>query len=507
MIWKHANEATRCDRLYLSGRNLSAASHSFVPTVALAALLLSSSTAVSSELDVWKIGLGRALITPTEPVLLSGYGGRDRPFESVDTDLFVKSLAIEDPFGHLAVLVTLDVECMRDHTAEPLLERLGQETGLEASQILLNFSHTHAAPFLSLDPSTTDYGSTPETAAKTVAHTQWLLDQVVSAVQQSLAQRSQARLSFGMGVAPFVMNRREFTTSGVKIGKNPRAFVDRSVPVLRVDDLTGNPRAVVFGCACHNTTLPGENLAVSGDYAGHAQEYLEDQYPGLQAMFMTGCGADANPYPRGTLELAKLHGRTLGLEVGRFLSEARTPAPTPNADRRRSDASLTSVNGPLSTVREQVELPLRQWDSLQAARDESIGTDTWKVYHAKRMLELAVSGWEMPQVYRCPLAVWQFGTDLTLVGLSGEIVAGYVPLIEEQLGPQGLWMAAYCNEQFGYVPTARVIQEGGYETRGLEDGKVGQFAPEVERVLVSNTVRLAERARRAATEDHSSSQR
>jgi neutral ceramidase len=101
----------------------------------------------------------------------------------------------------------------------------------------------------------------------------------------------------------------------------------------------------------------------------------------------------------------------------------------------------------------------------------------------------------VPTHYNCPLAVWQFGDDLTLVGFSGEVVAGYVPLVEDAIGPLGLWVAAYCNVMYGYVPTVRVIEEGGYETRGLEDGDVGQFAPEVETKLLDHVRALAARAR------------
>src|SRR5207302_757978 len=78
----------------------------------------------------------------------------------------------------------------------------------------------------------------------------------------------------------------------------------------------------------------------------------------------------------------------------------------------------------------------------------------------------------------CPFAVWQFGRDLTLVGLSGEVVVDYVARLEKALGPNQRWVAAYCHDVYGYLPSARGIAEGGYETRGLYSGGVGFFAPE-----------------------------
>jgi len=94
-----------------------------------------------------------------------------------------------------------------------------------------------------------------------------------------------------------------------------------------------------------------------------------------------------------------------------------------------------------------------------------------------------------------PVAVWQFGSDLTLVALSGEVVGEYVPLIDRALGPLKLWTAAYCNAVSGYIPTRATLERGGYECRGLYEG-TGFYAPETENVLVRTAADLAKRAGR-----------
>ena len=91
--------------------------------------------------------------------------------------------------------------------------------------------------------------------------------------------------------------------------------MDHDVPVLRVDTPEGKLRAVLFGYACHNTTLSFYKFC--GDYAGFAQHYLEAAHPDVTALFLLGCGGDQNPYPRRTLELAQQHGRSLAI----FLTE------------------------------------------------------------------------------------------------------------------------------------------------------------------------------------------
>jgi hypothetical protein len=75
-----------------------------------------------------------------------------------------------------------------------------------------------------------------------------------------------------------------------------------------------------------------------------------------------------------------------------------------------------------------------------------------------------------------------------------------VLLLEKALGPNQLWVAAYCNDVFGYLPSARVLAEGGYETRGLYGGAAGFFDPTAEEVLVRAVRELARKAGRKVPE-------
>jgi hypothetical protein len=97
--------------------------------------------------------------------------------------------------------------------------------------------------------------------------------------------------------------------------------------------------------------------------------------------------------------------------------------------------------------------------------------------------------------HSAPVAVWQFGSDLTLIALSGEVVGEYVPLIERAVGPLKLWTAAYCNAVSGYIPARATLAGGGYECRGLYEG-TGFYAPEAETILVQTAAAVAKRAGR-----------
>lgn len=440
-------------------------------------VLLTAASAQERDPRAWKVGLAVAKITPETPVLMAGYGGRNKPYEKVALDVTAKAIVLEDFEGRRAALVTADLCDVPGAVVEPIAAALKEKAGLAREAFAFNEAHNHSGPLVGLDAKELE-GFTGGDARQTLAFTKGLQDKVVELVIEALRKMEPARLSWGVGVAPFVMSRREFTPQGVIIGNNPRGFVDRSVPVLRVDAPDGRLRGILFGCACHNTTLGGKNYELSGDYAGFAQAYVQEKHPAVQAMFMEGCGGDANPWPRGTMELAREHGATLGREVCRVL-----------------EGKLQPVRGPLRAVLDRVELPLQD---LPRERLEEIAKKGpgYQAGNAKQMVAMLERGEKPPRTYPAPFAVWQLGEDLTVVLLSGEVVGGYVPLLERSLGPLGLWVAAYTNDTHGYVPTARILEEGGYETRGIFTGSVGFFSPETEGVIVRSVRDLARRAGR-----------
>jgi len=178
------------------------------------------------------------------------------------------------------------------------------------------------------------------------------------------------------------------------------------------------------------------------------------------------------------MQLTKIHGKSLSDEVWQVLQKKLRP-----------------INGPLSIAFERAELPLEKL-SRDALMKISADKRHSQKFAADQMLALLDKGEKTPTHYAAPLTVWQFGGDLTLVGLSGEVVVDYVAFLEKALGPNQLWIAGYCNDVFGYLPSARVLSEGGYETRGLYSGGAGLFDPRAEAVVIERVRDLARKAGR-----------
>ena len=439
-------------------------------------IALFASVTCAQESD-WSAGLAAVKITPEKPVRLAGYAARIKPSESVDMDIFATALALKDAQDNRAVLVTLDLCTMPANVGRAMRDRIMEKTKLDSAHVVLSLSHSHSAPVVSL-------ASTGESPTPNVEYTKWLIEQASDAAQQSIAKLTPAKLSWGWGVADFVMNRRQFTDRGIILGVNPLGSVDRTVPVLRIDSPDGKLRGVLFGYACHNTTNSSRSLAVSGDYAGYAKAYVRQQFPDAVTLFMRGCGGDANPYPRdgdqgsqAGVKYAPIHGEELGKEVCRILG-----------------TKLQPVRGLLTCAEQTAQLPLETPDEAALEKLTKTGDSLIKPM-AQQMLDQLKKGQPLNKSHAAPVCVWQFGKDLTMVQLPDEVVSGYAHDIADAVGPLRLWVAAYCNQVTGYIPTRRILSEGGYESRGLYDG-VGWFAPGVEDTLTTAARDLAAKAGR-----------
>ena len=431
----------------------------------------------------WKFGAASVRITPEHPVLMYGYGGRNDPHQGVAADIFAKALALQDPYGKRAVMVTCDLGGVDGAMIDRIAQKLGRAHGLPRDAFLYNASHTHSGPWswVAEDEAKDMVKSAVDSTREYIKA---LEEKLARVADEALGHLEPANLSWSLGMAPFVMNRREFTDRGIILGFNPKGPVDRSVLVLRVDDPQGKLRVVVMGVACHCTCSGSKNMLIDGDYAGCAQAELQTRFPGAQAMFLAGCGGDANPWPRGDFTNAQKHGATLAAEVARVLGE-----------------KMTALRPPLRTAFQTIALPVappESRDKLEAMAKAK----GWQQYIGAQQLAILRRGEQPRTSYPMPIALWQFGSDLTLVGLGGEPVNGYVHLIEDAIGPTRLWVAGYSNDVFGYVPTARVLAEGGYESRGIDRGDaVGQFTPDGERVIIDAVKTLARQAGRTKPVD------
>jgi neutral ceramidase len=439
-------------------------------------LFLGVCAAVSADQPSVPVGVASVDITPDYPVRLSGYSSRQTPLESVAQRIWAKALVIgQDGDAGPAVLLTVDNCGVPAALVDQVWPRL-EQLGLRRERLLVCSSHSHTAPWL--------IGFAPFLAQEELSdadqrarerYTLQLADWMVEAVEKALGRRVPAHLSWTQGEVGFAANRRVMNDgrwSG--FGVQADAPVDHRLPVLVARAADDQPVAVWANYACHCTTLGGEFNQVCGDWSGYAQEYIEADFPSATALVSIGCGADANPEPRGRLEYAQQHGRALADEVKRLLAEPTRPLPT-HIDCRSK----------------QIELPFEELPS-RAAWEQAAQAGGSHGQHARHFLSLIEHGESVPTTLPYRIVTWTLGDALSMVFLPGEVVVDYAMLLNERHGADRLWITAYANDVPCYIPSKRILREGGYEADQsmIFYGRPTRLAPETEDIILQTVAEL-----------------
>jgi len=394
---------------------------------------------------VWKAGIAKAVITPEKAVWLAGYGSK-RPPDGKLHDLWMKALALEDATGKRVVLITSDFQGVPKGMSDLVFEQLQMQFRLERQQVMLTFSHNHCGPRLGDD--LVDYYPVEAEQVELVAeYTAQMVTKLVAMVGEALANLAPAKLQIGEGKATFAVNRRNNKEAEVPAllaaGTPLTGPVDHTVPVMAVTRPNGDLAAILFGYACHPTTL--SFLTWCGDYPGFAQLELEKSHPGATAMFVNTCGGDQNPLPRRSVELCQKYGHMLAAGVEEALEQPLQP-----------------VSSGLRTAFELIDLPyvkvLTRDDLSPLLQDTNAIRARW----AARMLQKLDGGEQFPASYPYPIHAWQLGKEMLMIGQGAETVVDYALRFKQEFGP-GTWVCGYADDMIAYIPSRRVWEEGGYE--------------------------------------------
>ena len=256
----------------------------------------------------------------------------------------------------------------------------------------------------------------------------------------------------------------------VGFGVNPNGPVDPSLPVLTATDPAGKVRAVLFGFACHCTTLGGDFNKICAEWTGYACDEVERQSPGAVAIAIIGCGADANPEPRRNLDDARQHGAAAAAEVNRLLA---------------ARSGLTPLPGRIQCRFRQIELPLEPLPG-RATLMERTRRPGSEGFLARTLIERLDRGETLPTTVPYRIQTWCFGDDMAMVFLAGEVVVDYALRIKWEIDADRLWVVAYSNDVPSYIPSRRILSEGGYEADSsmIYYGHPSRYVPEIEDRIV-----------------------
>ncbi len=428
----------------------------------------------------WRAGVAKAVITPEKSVWLAGYGSRRAP-EGKLHDLWMKALALQVDEGERVVLITSDFQGVPRSMSDRVFAQLKAKFQLERRHVLFTFSHNHCGPRLGDD--LIDYYPVDAEQERLVAeYTDQMIERTVTMVGEALQNLAPAKLAQGEGQATFAVNRRNNREADVPAllasGTPLVGPVDHTVPVLAVDRPDGQRIAILFGYACHPTTLSFTQWC--GDYPGFAQLQIEAAYPGAQAMFVNTCGGDQNPLPRRTVPLCEKYGTMLADAVKETLQRPLQPL----SPGLKTAFELVDLDYLKVVTREDLTMELQSTNALRAR---------W----ATRLLKQLDDGAKFPTSYPYPVHAWQLGKDMLVIGQGAESVVDYALRFKTEYGP-GTWVCGYSDDMLAYIPSRRVWNEGGYEGGSslYEYGRPAyRWAGDVEDRIAASVDRLVKQIR------------
>ncbi|MHB8957543.1 MAG: neutral/alkaline non-lysosomal ceramidase N-terminal domain-containing protein [Pirellulaceae bacterium] len=436
-------------------------------------LLLAGLARESLAESSWRVGVARVNITPEQPLWMAGYGSRTHEATGKISDLYVRACALEDSEGQRALLVSLDLIGMDRTLAQSICQALERRCGLPRSRVALCFSHTHSGPVVGKGLAPLHYLQLDRAQQNRIDdYTLVLREQIVECVERAIGDLSSVELMWGSGTTEFAVNRRnnvEAKVPELRASGQLRGPSDHAVPVLAARNPDGTWKSLWFGYACHATTL--DSYMWCGDYPGFAAQELEERYPACVALFWAGCGADQNPLPRRQLELAQHYGRQLAEAVAGVLADG---------------GGSQSVPAKLSTGYVEVSLPLSQIPDQDELHQAAQSQDRFVRARAEMYLEQLAAGRAVPTAYPFPVQVWKLGGQVQCIFLGGEVVVDYAIRLKSELAADRTWVAGYANDVMAYIPSQRVLAEGGYEGKDamVYYGLPSAWSPQVEQLIV-----------------------
>lgn len=427
----------------------------------------------------WKAGVAAEVVTPKQSTWMAGYAARKGPSEGTLHDLWAKAVVLEDPAGTRAAIVSLDLCGIDRDFSKEVRGELAKRYGMAEPRVILACSHTHSGPVVGTNLRTM-YPLDEEQNQRIDTYTKSLHDAIVAVVGRAVADLAPASLGWETGRADFAVNRRNNDQGKVPELRAKLALngpMDFDVPVLKVAGQDSKLRAVVFGYACHCTTLQG--MKFSGDYAGYAMLDLERAHPGAKALFIAGCGADQNPLPRGEVKHAERYGKELAEAVEHVLS-----------------GPLRPISGKLLAAYEEIPLEFAPIPDRPFWEAQTKSANVYEAARARKLVEQIDKDGKLSPSYPYPVQHWTLGDGPTWVFLGGEVVVDYALRVKRNRGDSRTWVSAYCNDVMGYIPSLRVLKEGGYEGGGamVYYAQPGPWSEKVEEQIIGALARQLEQA-------------
>jgi neutral/alkaline ceramidase-like enzyme len=377
------------------------------------------------EAQEFRAGAARRDVTPREPVPMWGYGARHDKLSAGTLDtLYAEALVIQTGESKLAI-VGLDLgRAPTEASLERIRQKIKAEAGIEYSFIA--GSHTHHGPVLEL---TDESGKGKGRFDASLRYYRELEEAIVAAILEANKNLAPAKMATGsVQLEGFNRNRHS------KLKNKPS---DRDLSVMRFDDQSGKPIAILVNFTAHPTMVSPLELKFSADYVGALKNEIE-KATGAHAIFMQGASGD-----QSTDDSDKKGYQAFGQALGK------------EAEKLALNLTTEVVSKPSLQVREE---------RFKFASRVDFSNSLVRGIYEKAFFRELIPNYidEYADGIRPRLTVALLNKEIALVGVSGEFFSNHAIRLKERARVKQLFFFGYCNGYHQYFPTIEAVAEGGY---------------------------------------------
>jgi neutral ceramidase len=421
-------------------------------------------------------GAARVKLDPPASLAMLGYGNRVGLNAGVHDDLAAQALVLSDGANKVAI-AGVDVLAIGIRIADNVRERVAAGTGIPADSILVCATHTHSAPAFNIF-------ATPRADAKPAEgrDLEWeraLPDKIASAIIQAAEKLESAILRSAS--APFTLgvHRRLIRPHRqVQIAANRSGPFDAEVEALGAYRPDGTAIAFLMNYPCHGVVLCEDNLLYSRDWPGFAMNEIESAAAaggGSRpiSIFIQGATGNIDPRSRGNFEVAEQHGRAMGRAAFDALDRA------PSISDGKIETRRIALNLRLKDLSAELAVARDCAAQTQSSLDNHRGGTGYQLkrlrdHHAQSIAALnalEVLEEQNRRDRRVNMTTRELATAMTLVtignlafvGIPGELFVELGLALKANPHFARTFVAGYCNDLIGYIPTRAAYPEGGYE--------------------------------------------
>lgn len=446
--------------------------------------------------NAMRAGFARATITPPIGTTMMGFGDRDMAHgcERIHDDIYVRALFLEHE-GERALIMGFDLCFLGREDADRLKGAIGRRIDLLPHQILLNTSHNHVGPSVG-----TWYSAGYEPPDRLYLND--LERATVAAACQARDALREVTISAGVTRSAVPMNRRKKMPDGKFENRpNPDGKPYDRLPICLFKDTAGKPVCLLFSISCHPSMMHG--WEISAEYPGAAIRQLDEHLGTPCSLFLQGCGGDAKPivigrgqeaWIPGTWELMEEAGGMIKGEVVEAINKGLDPI---EPELRTGAVEMAWPLQPAPT-RAELEAVIAQTAPENRTRPmpspaNPAPTPGFYMHYrwAAHQIELLDRYGSLPTSVTLTAHAMQLGKGLRIAGIEGEAVGEWGFIIEDFYGKGVTFPLGYTDGQGLYLPTTRMLPEGGYEVDSpWEYGLPSLLAPGMDDIVLKALTQL-----------------